>query len=228
MRPPAAYAVAQEGFATSGVSESQNAEAPSREPLVLYVGSIFNRRRLRDLIKAFAIVARPRPGLRLEIVGDNRTHPHEDLQAIAAGAGVAAQVEVRAYVSDAALADLYARATVFAFLSEYEGFGLTPLEALANGVPPLVLDTDVAREVYGEAALYVPRDDLDATADGLRALLFDARARDSVLRHAAAVLGRYSWARAARATLDALESAAARPDGRPRAAPDSPAGGRGA
>ena len=38
------------------------------------------------------------------------------------------------------------------FLSEYEGFGLTPLEALSAGVPPVVLDTAVAREVYGDAA----------------------------------------------------------------------------
>ncbi len=44
----------------------------------------------------------------------------------------------------------------FAFLSEYEGLGLTPLEALAAGVPPVLLDTPVARESCGDAALYVP------------------------------------------------------------------------
>jgi glycosyltransferase involved in cell wall biosynthesis len=182
-----------------------------REPLVLYVGSIFSRRRLRDLIKAFATVARSHPELRLEIVGDNRSHPHEDLPEIAAGAGVGDRVTIRAYVPDATLADLYSRAAVFAFLSEYEGFGLTPLEALANGVPPLVLDTAVAREVYGDAALYVPLDDLEATADAMRRLLFDAQARASILGRAPAVLGRYSWQRTARETLAALESVARQP-----------------
>ena len=59
---------------------------------------------------------------------------------------------------------LYARASVFAFLSEYEGFGLTPLEALAAGVPPVVLDTPVAREVYGDAAVFVRRGDICAAA----------------------------------------------------------------
>ena len=44
-------------------------------------------------------------------------------------------------VSNDELNALYARASVFAFLSEYEGFGLTPLEALSAGVPPVVLDT---------------------------------------------------------------------------------------
>ncbi len=50
---------------------------------------------------------------------------------------------------------LYRRASVFAFLSEYEGFGLTPLEAMAHGAAPVVLDTPVAREIYGPAARYV-------------------------------------------------------------------------
>ena len=45
---------------------------------------------------------------------------------------------------------LYGSARAFAFLSEYEGLGLTPLEALAAGVPPVLLDTPVARESCGE------------------------------------------------------------------------------
>ena len=65
------------------------------------------------------------------------------------------RITFRSYVDDATLAALYRRASVFAFLSEYEGFGLTPLEALAHGVPPVVLDTPVARETYGPAARYV-------------------------------------------------------------------------
>jgi glycosyltransferase involved in cell wall biosynthesis len=191
-----------------------------REPIVLYVGSIFSRRRLRDLIRAFAIVARVHTELTLEIVGDDRSHPHEDLPAIAAGAGVADRVNVRAYVSDETLADLYSRAAVFAFLSEYEGFGLTPLEAMAQGVPPLVLDTAVAREVYGDAALYVPRDDLDDTAEALHQLLYDEAARRSLLDKAPAVLGRYSWQKTAHATLLALEETARRSGGHAQPATD--------
>jgi glycosyltransferase involved in cell wall biosynthesis len=188
-----------------------------REPIVLYVGSIFSRRRLRDLIRAFAIVARVHTELTLEIVGDDRSHPHEDLPAIAAGAGVADRVNIRAYVPDETLADLYSRAAVFAFLSEYEGFGLTPLEAMAQGVPPLVLDTEVAREVYGDAALYVPRDDLDETADALHRLLYDETARRALLDKAPAVLSRYSWRKTAHATLLALEGAARRSGGQGKA-----------
>ncbi len=90
------------------------------------------------------------------IVGDNRTWPRTG----SAGGGGGArrrrhESNLRSYVPDAELASLYARAAVFVFLSEYEGFGLTPLEALRAGVPIVVLDTPVAREVYGDAAVYV-------------------------------------------------------------------------
>jgi glycosyltransferase involved in cell wall biosynthesis len=112
-------------------------------------------------------------------------------------------VTIAAYVDEARLARLYGAAQVFAFLSEYEGFGLTPLEALAAGVPIVVLDTPVAREVYSEAAWFVPPDER-AVASALEALLVDPAEAQALLSRAPAVLARYSWDRAAHETLDAL------------------------
>jgi glycosyltransferase involved in cell wall biosynthesis len=191
-----------------GVEPRRAATRPAREPLVLYVGSLFNRRRLPDLIAAFALAARDLPHARLVIVGDNRTWPRQDLAAAAAAHGVASRIDLRRYVPDAELADLYARASVFAFLSEYEGFGLTPLEAMSAGVPPVVLDTAVAREVYGDAAVFVPPDDPKATAAALERFLTDPDAAGPLLARAPAVLARYSWDRAADRTLARIEGIA--------------------
>jgi glycosyltransferase involved in cell wall biosynthesis len=176
--------------------------------MVLFVGSIFNRRRLPDLIRAFTYVARERPDARLEILGDDRTYPSENLASIVASEGLQDRVTIRAYVSDEVLVDLYRRASAFAFLSEYEGFGLTPLEALASGVPVVMLDTPVARETCHDAALYVSRGDLTGTAAALRALMFDDDVRSRMLARAAEIAARYSWDEAARETLAAIESAA--------------------
>jgi glycosyltransferase involved in cell wall biosynthesis len=177
---------------------------PSREPMVLFVGSIFNRRHLPELIRAVAAVSARRPDVRLEVVGDNRTFPREDLGMIAELAGVGRRATIRSYVSDDVLADLYARAGLFVFLSDYEGFGLTPLEALSFGVPILVGDTPVAREVYGEAGVYVRTADVAEIAARIEQLLFDEAAREAVLSGAPGVLQRYSWERAGRETLAAL------------------------
>jgi glycosyltransferase involved in cell wall biosynthesis len=181
-----------------------------REAMVLYVGTIFNRRRLPDLIEAFAVAARDLERARLVIVGGDRTWPPQNLAAAAARHGVQDRVELRRYAPDDEVVTLYQRASVFAFLSEYEGFGMTPLEALSAGVPPVVLDTAVAREVYGDAAVFVRPGDIAGTAAAIRRLLVDPPSAAPVLAAAPAVLARYSWESAANRTLEHLERIARR------------------
>jgi glycosyltransferase involved in cell wall biosynthesis len=200
-----------------GASETANvpkeaAALPSPQPPatslpnVLYVGSIFNRRHVPDLVRAFAAIARAHPDATLDIVGDNRSYPREDLRRTIETEGLQAIVQWHEYVSDEQLRDLYARARAFAFLSEYEGLGLTPLEALAAGVPPVLLDTPVARESCGDAALYVGPGDGHAITAVLERALFSEPARAAILAAAPRVLARYQWSRAAADTLALLES----------------------
>jgi glycosyltransferase involved in cell wall biosynthesis len=193
-----------------GVTRPETGAAPNsaRERIVLFVGSIFNRRRLPDLIAAFAKASRDVPDARLVIVGDDRSWPPLDLRAIAAQHGVAGSVDYRQYLPEAALAQLYATASAFAFLSEYEGFGLTPLEAMSAGLPAVVLDTPVAREVYGDAAIFVARGDIDGTARELRRLLLDPWTAAPLLERARDVLARYSWDVTADRTLAEIERVA--------------------
>jgi glycosyltransferase involved in cell wall biosynthesis len=190
-------------------TSSASREGP-RDPLVLFVGSLFNRRRLPDLIAAFARASHDLPQARLVIVGGDRTWPKQDLRAVVEQEGVASRTELMSYVADEVLADLYRRASVFVFLSEYEGFGLTPLEALAAGVPPVVLDTAVAREVYGDAAVFVQRGDLAGTAAAIRGFLTRSSSAQRLLAHAPEVVGRYSWERTADLTLTEIERIAGR------------------
>ena len=182
--------------------------ATTSDERVLFVGSVFNRRRVPDLIRAFAIVARCRAGASMDLVGDDRTYPHQDLPRTIRSEGLDGRVRWHRYVSDEQLRDLYARARVFAFLSEYEGLGMTPLEALASGVPPVLLDTEVARESCGDAALYVPPDDLSETARVLERALVDETTRRRLLDAAPGTLAKYKWPEAASRTLAVLERAA--------------------
>jgi glycosyltransferase involved in cell wall biosynthesis len=194
-----------------GISPRHRATAPAkaRDPLVLFVGSVFNRRRLPQLIAGFARLAADLPAAKLVIVGSNRTWPHQDLESIARDHGVSERVDVRSYIADDELARLYARASAFVFLSEYEGFGLTPLEALAAGVPIFVLDTPVAREVYGPAAVYLPHSaGISETADMLRGALQGSAVAEAMLPAAGDVLSRYSWEDAAERTLNSIERVA--------------------
>jgi len=178
-----------------------------REPLLLYVGSLFNRRHIADLIHAFALAAPRVPGGRLVLVGDNRTSPRIDPMAIAASAGIGDRVEWREYETDAARDRLYESARAFAYLSDYEGFGIPPIEAMARDVPSVVLDTPVSREIYGDAALMVPVD-TKAIADAIVSLLTDDREHARLVDAGHERLTRFSWAATAATVGHALEEAA--------------------
>ncbi len=191
-----------------GASRPSDSKPRAPSPKTLFVGSIFNRRHVPDLIRAFAPIARAHTDASLDIVGDDRSYPREDLQAVIDGEQIGSQVTWHRYVTDDQLHDLYRQARAFAFLSEYEGLGLTPLEALARGVPPLLLDTPVARESCGSAALYAGLGDRRGATAALERLLFDDTTRMRLLASAPHELAKFDRRRAASATLDVLERAA--------------------
>jgi glycosyltransferase involved in cell wall biosynthesis len=200
--PRAKVAVAHGGGPAAHAPVDRN-----RGTTVLFVGSLFNRRLIPELIAGFARALSEAPAARLVLVGDNRTHPHVDPRRVAAEAGVAHRVEWREYVTDTELDDLYASARVFAFLSTYEGFALTPLEAIARGVPPVLLDTRVAHEIYDGAAMFVTPDP-QSIARALGTLLRDDQAHRALVGAGAGLLTRFTWSRTAATIRAALERAA--------------------
>jgi glycosyltransferase involved in cell wall biosynthesis len=181
--------------------------AAKRLPVVLFVGSIFNRRHLPELIEGFGRLAVRLPHVRLEIVGDNRTTPHLQMEQLIAASGVSDRIHWRSYISDTDLATLYGTASAFVFLSDYEGFGLTPIEAMSAGIPIVVLDTEISREIYGPAAVYVQRPDPGLIAAALERVLTNEVERARLLESGTSQVERYSWRECAQRTLQVLLTA---------------------
>jgi glycosyltransferase involved in cell wall biosynthesis len=180
--------------------------AGRREPLVLYTGTLLARRRIEETIAAFALIAGRVPGAQLVIVGEDRSTPPIDPVAIARRAGIANRVDWRRYVPEQELNELYNRARAFVFVSDYEGFAMTPMEAIAHGVPAVLEDTEVAREIYADgAALVAPTP--EAIAAALLPLLADEAAHHRAVSRGLARLDRYSWRNSAAAVLRTLEDA---------------------
>jgi glycosyltransferase involved in cell wall biosynthesis len=129
------------------------------------------------------------------------------LQELAARLGVATRLHHLGYVPGAALPALYRRADGLVFPSLFEGFGAPPLEAMACGCPVAASAAGAVAEVTGVAALRFDGRDPAAIGDALRRLAEDdalrARLRAAGLAHAAA----FTWARTARAHVEAYERA---------------------
>jgi alpha-1,3-rhamnosyl/mannosyltransferase len=83
-------------------------------------------------------------------------------------------------VSEEELWSLYAGATLFAFPSRHEGFGLPVLEAMSQGTVVVASDIPAIREVAGGAARLVPPGDVEAWAAAIEALLADDAARSEL------------------------------------------------
>lgn len=84
----------------------------------------------------------------------------------------------------AALADQFARASIFVLPARYEPFGFTPLEASLSGCAPLLGDIPSLREIWDGAALFAPPDDGDKILTALLQLIDDAPARAEIARRA--------------------------------------------
>ena len=158
-------------------------EVNQYEPYVLYVGGISPNKNLLRLIRAFEKVKGALPQLRLILAGDHSGDGfkscYEELTEEIRVRRLGADVLFAGFVPEDELPALYSGASLFAFPSLDEGFGLPVLEAMACGTAVVASSGNSLEEVVGGAAVLVnPLDDVDI-ARGLAEVLRDpARARE--------------------------------------------------
>ena len=117
-------------------------------------------------------------------------------------------VRASGHVSDAGLMARYAAADVAVFLSEYEGFGLPVLEAMARGIPVVASRRPSLNELFGVAALLVEPGDEDSVASAVDRVLREERLKADLVRRGYGVAASHSWAETAAGTRRALAQAA--------------------
>ncbi|MDQ6921933.1 MAG: glycosyltransferase family 4 protein, partial [Candidatus Dormibacteraeota bacterium] len=170
------------------------------ERYILFVSTIEPRKNLETLLKAWSRLEGRPP---LVIVGGWGWR-YEAVRRQIEAAGSA--VRVLGQVEPAELPGLYNAATCLAHPAWYEGFGLTPLEALACGTPVAASNAASLPEVVGDAGLLVDPADVEGWTLALQRLLDDASLRQELRRRGLSRAAEFSWRRAAGDTWKVLDA----------------------
>ncbi len=172
-------------------------------PVILNVGGFDVRKNLPLLVRAFAqaLPALP-PGTTLVIPG--RAHSgnarlYPPLEPLIQQLGLTSHVLLPGPVSDEEKIVWYQAATIYAYPSLYEGFGLSPLEAMACGVPVVAANRTSIPEVVGDAGLLVDPTE-EAFASALVRLLADPELYRTLRARGLARARQFTWQRTARET----------------------------
>jgi glycosyltransferase involved in cell wall biosynthesis len=182
-----------------------------REPVILFAGSLIERKGVRTLIEAMPLVRRRHPSHRLVLVGGGPQR--KELEALAVRAGVSDAVRFAGGLPPLEVARWMRRSELFVLPSLEEGQGVALLEALASGTPCVAGNVGGIPEMLSpECGALIPPGDAPALASAVCGLLEDESRRRAMGRAArAAVCERFDWPAIARRILAVYEQALSPP-----------------
>jgi glycosyltransferase involved in cell wall biosynthesis len=169
----------------------------AEQPYVLSVCTLEPRKNLTRLVKSFATIA-TNPDLkdvRLVLVGAVGWKSEPLLASIRTAGVPSNRVAMLGHVPDEDLGALLTGASVFAYPSLYEGFGLPPLEAMQCGTPVITSNVSSLPEVVGDAAITVNPADETAIARALTDVLVNAELAADLRRRGLERAKAFTWAR---------------------------------
>ncbi len=170
---------------------------------LLFVGTLQPRKNIAILIEAFSTVVKSNKDLKLIIVGKRGWLYNSIFQKVS-DLGLENKIKFTGYLPDSELAILYKNAAMMVLPSLYEGFGIPILEAMAAGCPVITSNVSSLPEIAGEAALYFNPHDSVELAGKIDMILKDKSMRDDLIKKGKARVGRFSWEKCGKETLELL------------------------
>jgi glycosyltransferase involved in cell wall biosynthesis len=171
---------------------------------LLYLGGAEKRKNIELLIRAWHLIRREIADREITLLIVAAFPPpdplYPDIPAIARQLDLTASIHFLPSVDEADKPALYRLALGFCFPSRYEGFGLTPLEAMASGLPVISSNATSLPEVVGPGGLLLDPDDIPAWADAMLSLVDNPVLRTDLSRRALDQAAHFSWRSTAEAT----------------------------
>lgn len=172
-------------------------------PIVLYVGSDHPRKNLPVALRAFANIRAQRPdALFLKVGAPGILAEREKNLEIMDTLHIRDSVRMIDTVSNEDLNTIYNLADVLVFPSQFEGFGLPPLQAMATGLPVVTSNTTSLPEVVGDAALTCDPQDVDAFTDNMLRITQDRTVAAEYRNRGIARARSFSWEKSVGQLID--------------------------
>ncbi len=185
---------------THGVEHVNGAEPGALErdaASVLYLGRLVETKGIDDLLRAWALVIRAVPSARLTIAGVGAPRYLEELQRLAARLGVQESVRFCGFVTEEQKKQRLNAASIFAFPSKEEGWGIVLAEAMAHGLPCITYDLPAYRSVFTRGRRWVAVNDVESFARLITELLTNDVLRSELSADALSLSKAFSWEAAA-------------------------------
>jgi glycosyltransferase involved in cell wall biosynthesis len=182
------------------VGSRQTAEFAASQPYILYVGQRSGYKNFSSVIEAVASDPEIKKNFRIIAFGGGSFTETEkkSLDRLGFSGGMVVQTAG----GDALLADYYAKASALVYPSQYEGFGIPPLEAMSYGCPVVASNASCLPEIIGEAGEYFDPVDTQSLKQALSLVLSDQSHATHLRELGFQRLTRFSWEKCARGTLD--------------------------
>ena len=173
---------------------------------ILFVGTIEPRKNIPALLEAYAQLVVQDPDTPALVIAGRRGWLYDRVIEVYDRLDLGSRVIWLEEFGWADLPAIYNGASLFCLPSNYEGFGLPPLEAMACGTPVIVSDRASLPEVVGDAGVVIDPADIDALCAAMRQILSDQDFADDLRQRGLARAQSFSWRRAALETLVVYDS----------------------
>lgn len=135
------------------VEKYSGSAAPQLTPTLMYFGRWSSNKGLLPTLELFAELHRQHPEWRLIIAGREYDHSLAELQEAAHSLGISSAVTLAANPSDSEIKSLLSQASYFICLSDHEGFGIAPIEAMSAGLTPILSGIPPFRRLHDDSGL---------------------------------------------------------------------------
>jgi glycosyltransferase involved in cell wall biosynthesis len=176
------------------------------DKFILFVGTIQPRKNLDKLFRAYALLKNGNKinNSKLVICGRFGWF-YKPLLNLLNELKIKKDIKFLNFIPDSELPYIYSLAELFVYPSQYEGFGLPVLEAMACGVPVITSNSSSLPEVAGNSAIKIDPRDTQGLSDSIRQVLFNEKIKNTLVKRGLEQAKKFSWGKCAKETLKIYE-----------------------